>query len=519
MRILYLPLDERPCNYRFPELQLPRDAGITLIRPPKALLGEKKRPAAVDEIHTWLDEELPQADRAILSIEMVLYGGLLPSRIHTLTEAELERRLSRFEGILAGARQCGTVVAAFGMIMRTPAYSSSEEEPDYYAEHGAELFTRGYLNDKRTAVELSDDETTRLAAALSALPKWVVDDYDRRRARNLFALGRVVAYLEEGLIARLVLPEDDTASYGYGPQEKRALLDSVRRRNLKSRVLSYPGADEVGLTMVAAAALRSEGGAPRIHPLFVDERARLIVPKYESRPIGESVLAQIRAVGGEPVERADHADIVTAIYTSAPPMTDAWFQEEVDHEEREALFLDRVLSSTGTAAPSLVVADCAYANGGSTRLVHELEGRNAWTAVAAYAGWNTCGNTVGTALAAGVLHWRYRDEERRLANLVYRITDDWIYQSVVRRELSESTVQQSTFAPNARTAADAQARIAAVWTAAFGAGTLPTDPGLSGLRFPWNRLFEVDLDIHLGDSTPQRAGVASLNRADNFRTL
>ena len=495
MRILYLPLDERPCNYRFPELQLPRDAPVILVRPPKTLLGTKKRPAAVDELHTWLDQELPRADQAILSIEMVLYGGLLPSRIHTLTWAELEARIDRFEQLLLGARRHGTVVAAYGMIMRTPAYSSSEEEPDYYAAYGAEVFTRGYLDHKRAVTGLSNDESARLTAALRALPRWVIADYERRRAGNLAALRRVVGYLERGLITRLVVPEDDTAPYGYGPREKWALLDLVRRRGLAARVLSYPGADEVGATMVAAAVLGCTGRPPRIYPFFVDARARSIVPKYESRPIGESVVAQIRAVGGEPVARAEYADVIAAVHTSAAPMANAWLQQETNGSERETVFVDRIVSLADATAPSIVVADCAYANGGSTRLVHELERRNVWPAVAAYAGWNTCGNTIGTALAAGVLYWRFRDREQRLANLVYRIADDWSYQSIVRRDLSAHTTQSSPVEPSAGTADDARSRITALWTATFATGTLPADPGLSALRFPWKRLFEVDLDI------------------------
>ena len=41
-RILMIPLDERPCNYRFP-LLMPK-AGFTLAMPPKELMGLKKRP-------------------------------------------------------------------------------------------------------------------------------------------------------------------------------------------------------------------------------------------------------------------------------------------------------------------------------------------------------------------------------------------------------------------------------------------------------------------------------------------
>lgn len=503
MRILYLPLDERPCNYRFPALQLPHEAGIVLVRPERALLGAKKRPAPVDRIYDWLENELPRADRAILSVEMLLYGGLLPSRIHTLTSAEWEGRIDRVTRILARARGHGTVVAAFGMIMRTPDYSSSEEEPDYYAEYGSHLFTRGYLHHKREVAKLSRDEQKHLRAAATALPGRITDDYDRRRALNLETLKRFTTFLEEGLVARLILPEDDTAPYGYGPREKRELLDLVRQRGLQAHVLSYPGADEVGLTMVAAAALGASTRAPRIAPVFFDDTAEAIVPKYEGRPLGESVRAQIRAVGGLPVATVAEADIVAALYTGEAPMTDAWLQEQDDgRREREGLFLDRVFSPSEAASPRIVIADCAYANGGSTRLVLEIEARHLWREVVAYAGWNTSGNTIGTALAAGVLQWRFPDEDRRLANLVYRIADDWIYQSVVRSELTAAP--SSIRAPQDRVAVEARSRIEAVWAETFGVGTLPAAPGLSELRFPWRRLFEVDLDIDLGGAASHK---------------
>ncbi|MDG0813567.1 DUF4127 family protein [Cohnella rhizosphaerae] len=86
-------------------------------------------------------EQVRTADYAILSIDQLVYGGIVPSRLHRLTEAACMERLTL-------ARQLKEInpsvkLLAFNLIMRAPAYSSSEEEPDYYALYGAELCERG----------------------------------------------------------------------------------------------------------------------------------------------------------------------------------------------------------------------------------------------------------------------------------------------------------------------------------------------------------------------------------------
>ncbi|NBC30885.1 MAG: DUF4127 family protein, partial [Spirochaetes bacterium] len=44
MKIAYVPLDERPCNVRFPVMQVPPTANATVVTPPRELLGNKKQP-------------------------------------------------------------------------------------------------------------------------------------------------------------------------------------------------------------------------------------------------------------------------------------------------------------------------------------------------------------------------------------------------------------------------------------------------------------------------------------------
>ena len=153
-RIVLLPLDERPCNYTFPRI-MPR-AGFELIEPPKALMGLKKRPADRDKLAQWLLGEGRTADAVILSLDTLVYGGLIPSRLHHETEEALSARAALVGQLKAQNPSCK--IYAFQTIMRCPFYSLSEEEPDYYAQCGAAIHLFGKYTHKQQLGILSAEE-------------------------------------------------------------------------------------------------------------------------------------------------------------------------------------------------------------------------------------------------------------------------------------------------------------------------------------------------------------------------
>ena len=52
MKILMVPLDERPCNFAYPAM-MPK-TGDTLVLPPKSYMGQKKRPADTAKLAAWV---------------------------------------------------------------------------------------------------------------------------------------------------------------------------------------------------------------------------------------------------------------------------------------------------------------------------------------------------------------------------------------------------------------------------------------------------------------------------------
>ncbi|MFH0886692.1 MAG: DUF4127 family protein, partial [bacterium] len=77
--LLYLPLDDRPPNLIFPQ-HVAKTLGLDLLLPPRKLLGRYLDPGDRAALSAWLLENCKAADTAIISLDMLCYGGLVASR-------------------------------------------------------------------------------------------------------------------------------------------------------------------------------------------------------------------------------------------------------------------------------------------------------------------------------------------------------------------------------------------------------------------------------------------------------
>lgn len=73
-KFLFIPLDERPCNYDFP-YQIFNNEEFVIQRVPFEYMGLKKRPGNIAKINEFLYKEFKNADGAVISIDTLLYGG------------------------------------------------------------------------------------------------------------------------------------------------------------------------------------------------------------------------------------------------------------------------------------------------------------------------------------------------------------------------------------------------------------------------------------------------------------
>ncbi|WP_067727651.1 DUF4127 family protein [Oceanobacillus damuensis] len=440
MKIIYIPIDERPCNTHVVERIAATAEDIDLLLPSKNLFGFKKNPADTEGIWQWIKHEASEADALILSVDMLVYGGLLPSRMHYLLEETADKWIERLRDF--HQEYPDLPIYASNMIMRTPKYSSSDEEPMYYEEWGREIFLHAYLEDKQNVNGLTDDEAAELKAIQQKLPKQYVEDYEKRRSFNIKVNQSVLELVQEGVINFLAIPQDDSSEYGYTARDQSVVVAKREQLRLYNNVHIYPGADEVGATLLARIYNTLHQKRPRIYTFWSSTFGPQIIPMYEDRPFAESLKAHVLASGCQLVDRAEEADIILAYNTPGRLMQEAWDQSKKDitySSFRNLLhFVDQIASYV-KQGKKVIVADSAYANGGDSQLITLLDEAGILDKLLSYKGWNTNCNTLGTTIAQGVMGM---DGEQAVIqqNLIYHLLDDYFYQTEIRMEMLEDFV-------------------------------------------------------------------------------
>ena len=108
-RYLYIPLDERPCNYDF-AYEIFNDDFLNIQRVPFEYMGLKKKPGNIEKINDFLIKEAKNADGVVLSIDTLLYGGIVPSRLHFFDYETVAKRLSILKKVKKEIARCYTVL-------------------------------------------------------------------------------------------------------------------------------------------------------------------------------------------------------------------------------------------------------------------------------------------------------------------------------------------------------------------------------------------------------------------------
>lgn len=305
-KIVFLPLDERPCNYNFP-MQIAKDNDeIRLVLPDKDILGKKKEPADYEKIKKFLAEKCKDAYGLILSVDMLLYGGIVPSRLHYLSESEILKRLKFIDEL---KRENPTLkIYASCLVMRCPTYSSCDEEPDYYGICGEEIHKTGEILHKHKLGLISDDDFNTQIKVYNAKTGEFLTDYVERRKKNLVGVLNAISQTKTN-IDYFVIPQDDSAPYGYTAMDQQIIKEYMFSNNIDG-IRIYPGADEVGLTLLSKMICDMKNIHKKIFVLYPENGNKNVIPLYEDREIYKTLNSQIQSAGFIETDNYNAADIV-----------------------------------------------------------------------------------------------------------------------------------------------------------------------------------------------------------------
>ena len=503
-KILFVPHDNRPVSCQQP-IEVVEQLGYEILTPPAEILTE---PA---QLWSWLQENAPLADAAVVASDSLLYGGLIPSRSHEISAAEIQGRVENFKALRE--KNPSLQLYIFCSLMRTPMFGTPGdiEEPEYYGQYGGDIFSLTSLLDKQEIDKLDGEEQAQLDALQKKIPAEVLDDWFARREKNFAATKQLVDFAGAGVINSLIIGRDDNSPLCQTHRENRHLLAHMEEIGVpKTAAQSHAGIDEYAMLLLARAVNDLRDECPTVCVQFNRGLGGETIPDFSNEHLADSIHDEILLAGGVQISNPKRADFVLfvntdikgktyEIHNSFPPQV--LTAREQRYINRNAKKFSALIEDAVNENLPVGVADVIFANGADVALMEQLREKNLLFKLQAYGGWNTATNTAGFAVGTGILarHMNRTSCNRLLAR---RYLDDWGYQTFVRTKIAEEFSKRPDglqiylhLGEHEQSTVELETEL----MRAFAAENLQNFKFLEGLTVtnPWHRMFECQ--IHFAD--------------------
>ena len=511
--VLFVPQDDRPVSLQY-TVDTAKAAGMTVLTPPQNLISGKTYKGQADQIWNWVEQNAGRADVMVLSTDTLIYGGLVDSRKHNLPLSTLEYRLKRIEALKANYKN--TRIYGFGTVMRSPRASGGGTEPFYYADYGPTIFQIAALQDKLDAGTLTQAETQKLMSLQASVPVEYLQDWFSRRQKNMQINKGLIDEARKGVFEYFALGHDDTSQLSQSALEGR-YLNQYSKGIPRTQYGSFPGADQLGLLLMARSRTDESVEKPTFSIIYPLGGAGKTLPGYEDQTIDKTIAEHVEAVGGT-MTTAGKPTVLLAVNTPLSTSTsesEAFGNLPMVSQATNA-FVDRIQQATEQGV-TVSVADIAYNNGSDNTLVGAMYKRDLLYKIGAYNGWNTASNTVGYAIAQGLLLKSMSPEGHR-DMLTQQYLDNWAYQANIRKDIYR--MQDSIRTGNVRYSGDLNSKLEEYLQERiqdFGETYLKVDPRTIKATFPWGRLFETDITVYNKPVVPLQKDIRLQREAEAKR--
>jgi len=494
--IILIPLDDRP-----PCLQFPTKMGlignVEVVSPPKNLLGSFTQSADPDKIVSWIkQQDLSHTDAIIVSLDMLVYGGLVSSRVSKITESEAAKR---FE-ILKEIRLNNPKIRIYGssILMRLAPTADGKNEA-----------WREKVN-KWASLPHDEKSKAEILKLEKEIPSEVLAEYKKTRARNFIVNGFALDLVKTNIVDYLILGQDDARPKGIHSTERDSLQKMVAIKNLSDKVILQAGADEASMLLLARSFTDRTSTKPQVKLIFSSAKTAAQVMPFEDKPLRETVSSHLKACGTTETTDDKAADLFFFVYASRL------------EKGRSATFTNEIAKIRSiNPTKGIIVADIdptGEVQGSDPDFTELALTKKIFSDCAGYAAWNTAANTIGTALPQGLIYWISKaktdrtlqtKEEMKEAQawfIRHRLVDDYLYHSVVRPSLIKN-ISEKDWNPLKLTEKqvstlefDGKERLEELSNQLVEKFPQGKKYGISKLSFhlPWKRTFEAEIEFQLG---------------------
>lgn len=502
--ILYVPQDDRPVDYEY-TVSTAEAAGYQVLTPPAQYLSGMNFHGSPDKLMAWVDANAGKADAMVLSIDSLVYGGLVDSRKHNLPMETLTARLEKVEALHKSHKKVPIYV--FSTVMRSPWAGGKGVEPDYYLTMGSDIYQLASLQAKMDEEGLNPQERNDWFAIMRRVPMEYLQDWYNRRRKNMSINYRLIDDVRKGVFTYYSLGHDDNSVITQSSLESK-YLEMAGDGIPKTAFGSFPGADQLGLLLITRASNDFNNYHPKITVIYPLGGGEKTVPRYDGQAIGKTIASHVEAIGGTMVDN-ERPDLLLAVNTPLTTSTteSANFENFPIMLQSTRDFLTQIEKAVNLGIPVSIV-DMAFSNGSDNTLVYGLYQDQMMYRLAAYNGWNTASNSVGYGIAQGVLS-KYMTADAHRDMLTTQYLDNWAYQANVRdyiyrmqQKLEAGVVTQYYPTLNEELQSRTKEQLQR-----YASTYLGIDPKTVDVTLPWQRLFEVYVDVKPAPTVPLEADV------------
>lgn len=550
--LLLVPLDSRPvCSTMVQKLG--KLAGINVIVPPKELLDNYQEPAKSKKLWQWLQNKSANFNTSIISTDILLHGSLLQTRQHIASAQEQDDffselnklqknitasppRQSKYTNSTDSTDSDKHQLQLFSVIPRLLV--SDEVYPDcWYQWH---LMRYSQLLDM---VQINGDYamTKEIMEYKGEIPADILSKYTSIFTQSQVFNERLLAHLlPKAKISKniantqvnakvttnvplFIIGQDDSSPFGLPHMTATKLARQIEEHTWQTQTQLTNGADEIAALLLTRHFLQQSHWQPKLFLAYGSPKTEFKHMPYMASSVGATLRNQAQLVNAQLVEEPNAADIILFVHCG-----DADAKPTVAEAEQLASYLKHDKHDKHVA-----LIDLSANFEAEEMLLPLLLAQNInVNRLAAYAGWNTFSNSSGTALAQSIIFaGRLRQLQAKQSatdnpllipalyadNLnftIERMLEDYYYQKRIHPQLRPYLESFGTTPTDLepeekqQTEYRIQERLSlyATWLYWRSLSRTPfyADTHKAyylsdltvGAKLPWNRIFEVDLNVH-----------------------
>jgi hypothetical protein len=438
LTVILIPLDSRPPCTQFVE-QLADMAGIKLLLPQPELLDNYKTTANKQALRMWLSQASKQADAAIISTDMLIHGGLLASRLSSGTDEDTNEVLHLLTTIHQENHHLKMYV--FNIIPRLLLADNQEN-----AAFQKNMLKYSVIKDQVYTFENTEDMKT-LTALEKQIPANIINHYTVMYEKNTTLNSTLMNMVEKGILAGLVIGQDDGQPFGIPNINKQQLQYQLAQKpSLANKVFITRGTDEVAISLLGHITTELSNYHPKVYTIYSNADAPQITMPFMPHTVAKTVQEKIEITGAIQAKNIDEADFILYVH--------------VGTKNNKATFLSAVKQIKNLLDQGYHVAlvDLTEDFQSSETLLPVLLAQNiAIPKLIAYAGWNTTSNSIGTAVTQACIFTKALTKETNLSEtmalykdnlefLTARFLDDLYYQKEINPYINKQ-LQRSHIDP------------------------------------------------------------------------